>query len=275
MSQPRILVCNDDGIFSNGIRALAGALEQLGHVDVVAPNAQQSAVGHALTVSMPLRVERYEHNDKFFGWAVSGTPADCVKLASQNLLPSKPDLLVSGINFGRNTAVSIVYSGTVSGATEGTMLGIPSIAISLDNFATDADFSASAKVAVAMAKKVLRYGLPPGVLLNINVPAIPEQDIQGIQTVPQGESFWNDHYDERVDPMGRTYYWLHGDYVLAGDNSDDHALNNGYIAITPIHYRLTDQEMMKRLEGWQLDSLNPFASDDSAIDIPTTTIASS
>lgn len=259
MARPNILVCNDDGIFSPGIRALADALGTIGNVDVVAPNAQQSAVGHALTVADPLRVERYEHNGEFFGRAVNGTPADCVKLAVSHLLPHKPDLLVSGINFGRNTAVSLVYSGTVSGATEGTMLGIPSIAVSLDNFAPDADFGPSAKVARSMAEQVLERGLPPGVLLNVNVPAVPSEKIRGIRTAPQGESFWNDHYDERKDPMGRTYYWLEGEYRMTGEGSDDHALNDGYISVTPIHYRLTDQEMLERLSTWNLESLDPFA----------------
>ena len=142
--RPRILLCNDDGIFANGIRALAGRMAELGEVDVVAPNAQQSAVGHALTVASPLRVERYEHNGQFFGRAVNGTPADCVKLAVCHLLDYRPDLLVSGINHGRNTAASLVYSGTVSGATEGTMMGIPSIAVSYDDLVRDADFSAAA-----------------------------------------------------------------------------------------------------------------------------------
>lgn len=261
MSQPQILVCNDDGIFSNGLRAVAKALERIGHVDIVAPNAQQSAVGHALTVAVPLRAERYEHNQKFFGWAVSGTPADCVKLATTQLLSYKPDLLVSGINYGKNTAISIVYSGTVSGATEGTMLGIPSIAISLDTFSPDADFEAAADVAVSMAQQVLQHGLPPGVLLNVNVPALPANQIKGIRVVPQGESHWNDNYDKRVDPMDRTYYWLEGEYVMVGADSDDHALKDGYVAVTPIHYRLTDHETMEKLSAWKLDSLNPFRSE--------------
>ncbi len=253
MSQPRILVSNDDGIFSKGIRALAAELGKLGHVDVVAPNAQQSAVGHALTVAVPLRVERHEHNDRFFGWSVNGTPADCVKLAARHILPYQPDLLVSGINHGRNTAISLVYSGTVSGATEGTMLGIPSIAVSLDDFSPEADFTAAARYARRIARQVLQNGLPPGVLLNVNVPAIAEEEIKGIRTAPQGESYWNDHYDERIDPMDRTYYWLHGDYVIVGEESDDHILNDGYVSVTPIHYRLTDEEMLRQLQTWTFD----------------------
>lgn len=266
MSRPRILVCNDDGIFSGGIRALAGALARIGHVDVVAPNAQQSAVGHALTVAMPLRVERYEHNGRFFGWAVNGTPADCVKLAARHLFDEPPDILVSGINHGRNTAVSLVYSGTVSGATEGTMLGIPSIAVSLDDFSPEADFGPAAEIACAIAEKTLERGLPPGVLLNVNIPAVPASQIRGIKTAPQGESFWNDRYDERTDPMERPYYWLHGEYILSGAESDDHALNDGYVSVTPIHYRLTDHEMLQRLGEWGLESMPLFGEGEK----PTT-----
>lgn len=260
MSQPRILVSNDDGIFSKGIHALTRALRRLGHVDVVAPNAQQSAVGHALTVAVPLRVERYEHNDQFFGWAINGTPADCVKLAARHLLPYQPDLLVSGINHGRNTAISLVYSGTVSGATEGTMLGIPSIAVSLDDFSPEADCEAAAEITCRIAKEVLQRGLPPGVLLNVNVPALPEEKIKGIKVVRQGESYWDDRYDERTDPMERTYYWLHGDYVMVGQESDDHVLNEGYASVTPIHYKLTDDEMLQQLGSWNFDSPEASAS---------------
>jgi 5'-nucleotidase len=255
MRTPRILVCNDDGIFSNGIRTLVSRLRSIAHVDVVAPNAQQSAVGHAVTVSVPLRVEKYEHGGDFFGWAVNGTPADCVKLASQHILPSPPDLLISGINHGRNTAVSLVYSGTVSGATEGTMLGIPSIAVSLDDLSMEADFTAAAEIAVKLARIVLHRGLPPGVSLNVNVPALPLEEIRGIRIVPQGESYWNDVYDERKDPMGRSYFWLHGDYVTTGDDTDDHAIDDGFVAVTPIHYRLTDDESLEMLHEWGLEGM--------------------
>lgn len=247
--RPRILLCNDDGIFANGIRALAGRMAELGEVDVVAPNAQQSAVGHALTVASPLRVERYEHNGQFFGRAVNGTPADCVKLAVCHLLDYRPDLLVSGINHGRNTAASLVYSGTVSGATEGTMMGIPSIAVSYDDLARDADFSAAAEMALRIARIVLREGLSPGVLLNVNVPKLPLEEIRGIRVTRQGDSYWDDRYDERTDPMGNPYYWLHGDYITVGTNTDDHALAEGYVSVTPVHYRLTAEE---EIGAWEL-----------------------
>jgi 5'-nucleotidase len=251
----RILVSNDDGIDSPGITALARALRSIGEVDVVAPDTQQSAVGHALTVARPLRAVKHERNGEFFGWAISGKPADCVKLAVTHLLPERPHIVVSGINHGRNTAVSLVYSGTVSAATEGTMLGIPSIAISLDDFSQTADFDFAAKVAAWLTPIVAGRGLPHGTLLNVNVPAIPESEIKGVRIAEQGESFWSDSYEARFDPMGRPYYWLKGEYVVTGvENSDDHAIEAGYVSITPIHYRLTDFRLLEQMREWGIES---------------------
>jgi 5'-nucleotidase len=258
LEQLRILVANDDGIDSAGIYALATALRRVGEVTVIAPDTQQSAVGHALTVSVPLRVSKHERRGEFFGWAVSGKPADCVKLAVQHLLPERPHVLVSGINHGRNTAVSLIYSGTVSAATEGTLLSIPSIAISLDDFSEDADFSYAGKVAAWIAPIVARRGLPRGTLLNVNVPALPESEIRGVKIAQQGTSYWNDSYEVRLDPMGRPYYWLRGEYVKLGDElSDDHALDNNYVTVTPVHYRLTDFETIDMLQGWGIESESP------------------
>lgn len=251
----RILVSNDDGIDSPGIVALAAALHHVGEVYVVAPDTQQSAVGHALTVAVPLRVDEHIRDGVRFGWRVNGKPADCVKLAVQRLLPARPDIVVSGINHGRNTAVSLIYSGTVSGATEGAVLGIPSIAFSLDNFAHDADFTYAAKFAAWFVPIVALRGLPRGVLLNVNVPARDESDIRGVRIAEQGESYWDDTYEERFDPMGRPYYWLTGKYVTTGPpSSDDHAIDNGYVAITPINYRLTDAAMMEQIRTWGLEA---------------------
>ncbi len=250
----RILVSNDDGIDSRGIRALAGALSAIGHVDVVAPMSQQSAVGHALTVSMPLRVERRQRSGEPHGWAVSGTPADCVKLAVQHLLPQRPDILVSGINHGRNTAVSLIYSGTVSAATEGTVMGIPSIAVSLDDFSDDAEFAVAADVARWITGIVAQRSLPRGVLLNVNVPRLPQSQVRGVRIAPQGDSYWNDVYDLRHDPMGRPYYWLTGRHVVLGpEDNDDTLLTAGYVTVTPVHYRLTDDPMLAELRTWNIE----------------------
>lgn len=258
---PRILVSNDDGIDAPGIRALAGAMEEIGEVVVVAPDTQQSAVGHALTVSLPLRATRCDRFDTMRGWSVSGTPADCVKLAVRRLLDAPPDLIVSGINHGRNTAVSLVYSGTVSGATEGTLLGIPSIAFSLDDFSHDADFTYASRLAAWLAPRVIAKGLPRGVLLNVNIPALPEAKVRGLRLARQGDSYWDDVYDERRDPMGRPYYWLSGHNVLMGPTrSDEELLTAGYATITPIHYRLTDETTLKEMETWGLEADGPVRS---------------
>jgi len=253
--KPRILVSNDDGIDSPGIRALATALRQVGHVDVAAPDKPQSAVGHALTVALPLRATPHYWDGERIGWAVSGYPADCVKLAVKHLLPEPPDLVVSGINHGRNTAVSLIYSGTVSAATEGTVLGIPSIAFSLGDFSPTADFTYAAKVAAWFAQVVTQRKLPRGVLLNVNIPAIPEEQVKGLRVVPQAESYWDDRYEVRQDPMDRPYYWLAGEHVILGpEESDDRMIDAGYVTVTPVHYRLTDEPMLAELKNWAIES---------------------
>lgn len=245
-----ILVTNDDGIASQGIYALVQALRPLGNVTVVAPDRQQSAVGHALTVSEPLRVTRIWRDEQFFGYAVSGTPADCVKLAIARLLDRKPDIVVSGVNHGYNTGINVLYSGTVSAATEAILLGIPAIAISLGSFDENADCSIAARTAAYLVERYADLGLPPTTLLNVNVPALPEEQIKGVRITRQGHGMWNDTYDERLDPMGRPYYWLCGTYnhLDSDPNADDVAVEQGYIAITPIHYQLTDYEALELLK---------------------------
>ncbi len=264
MADFRILVSNDDGIDSPGIWALVSALREIAHVDVVAPDTQQSAVGHALTVAVPLRIEKHERNGSFFGWAINGKPADCVKLAIQHILPEPPHLVVSGINHGRNTAVSLVYSGTVSAATEGTILGVPSIAFSLDDFSREADFAYAAEIARWLAPIVHRQKLPHGTLLNVNIPAVPKEQVKGVRLTHQGDSFWNDTYEERHDPMGRPYYWLTGDYIRDNtEGSDDEALEEGYVTITPIHYQLTNEPFLQSMKKWEIESDTPLSSSDA------------
>ncbi len=245
----RILVTNDDGIEARGLHALADALRPLGEVVIVAPDRQQSAVGHALTVSEPLRVTPVYAHGQHLGYAVTGTPADCVKLAVTTLLPWRPDVVASGINHGRNTAVNILYSGTVSAATEGTLLGIPSIAFSVDSYDPAAELAAAAAIARGLVELLPTLGLPPGTLLNVNIPALPPERIRGIRITRQGRSLWRDWYERRHDPWGREYFWLAGEYVLAdGDpDADDIALTHGYVSITPIHYALTDMVTFERL----------------------------
>ena len=198
----RVLISNDDGIDAPGIFALAQEMKKIADVTIVAPDRQQSAVGHAITMNYPLRAIPFRKNGEFFGYAVDGTPADAVKLGVRFLLKEKPELLMSGINHGSNTAINILYSGTVSAATEGTVLGIPSIAVSLTTH-DQADFSYAAKFAAHLAARVVEEGLPRGTLLNVNVPAVPEEKICGVRITRQGNSSWEDTFDVRRDPAGR------------------------------------------------------------------------
>lgn len=250
---PRILVTNDDGINAPGLAALRYAMEEVGEVTVVAPESEKSAVGHAITILDPLRVWDFEKNGEFFGYAVSGTPADCVKIAYWALLDEKPDLVVSGINQGSNTGINIIYSGTVSAATEGTILGIPSLAISLTTY-TNPDFRYAAKLAKQLAAAVLERGLPEGTFLNVNVPAVPEAEIRGIAITRQGRAIYKERFDKRVDPQSRVYYWLTGSKVYLEEDGDvdDTAIMENKVSITPIHYDLTSYTFLDELKRWKI-----------------------
>jgi len=247
-----ILISNDDGIDSPGIFALATELKKIANVTVVAPESQQSAMGHALTINKPLRLHRFDRAGELFGYAVDGTPADCVKIALSHVLDVRPDLVVTGINHGRNTAVNILYSGTVSGATEGMLTGIPSIAVSHDSHSYDRDMTTAAKYARIIAAKLHASGLGKGRLLNVNVPDLPESHIKGIRTVRQGGSIWEDSFEKRVDPFGHDYYWFSGRYSHIDEDpySDDQALKDGYVTITPLRFELTDTELMDNIQSF-------------------------
>jgi len=252
----RILVSNDDGIDAPGLYALVQELRRIGSVFAVAPDKQQSAIGHAITMNYPLRAKEFKKDGVFFGYAVEGTPADSVKLAVKALLKEKPDLLVSGVNHGANTAISIIYSGTVSAATEGTILGIPSIAVSLTTYGP-ADFRYAARFARKLALIVARKGLPEGTLLNVNVPAIPEDEIRGVVVTRQGRAIWNDVFELRRDPANKEYYWLTGalEDSDTGLHFDQAAVRNQYVSVTPIHYDLTDYPMLETMKRWGIHKL--------------------
>ena len=202
-----ILLTNDDGIYAPGIAALQKALRRLGTVSVVAPMMEQSAVGHSITLVHPLRVIAAERRGKFFGYGVSGAPADCVKLAVQELLKRSVDLVVSGINLGSNAGVNALYSGTVAAAVEGVMLGIPGIAVSMD-FCERPEFGPAARIAQRLIEAVVRRGLRPDMLLNVNIPALPLKRIKGIKVTPQSRRMPAEGFERRTDPMGRHYYWI-------------------------------------------------------------------
>lgn len=249
-----ILISNDDGIFSEGIATLIREIKAIADVTVVAPETQQSAVGHAITVHRPLRVREVQKEGAFFGYAVDGTPADCVKLATRHLMPAKPDLVISGINHGSNTAISVIYSGTVSAATEGTILGVPSFAVSLTSFESNVDYSYAARFARRLALTVIERGLPNGTLLNVNVPPVPEEQIRGVVITKQGKSIWNDEFEARRDPGNRQYFWLKGELVEL-DNEEDidqRAILNNMVSITPIQYDLTNYALIAPLREWNI-----------------------
>ncbi len=257
MKRPLILVSNDDGYDSPGIYALAMALRSIADIVVVAPATQQSAVGHAITVQTPLRARPIERGRNFTGWAVEGTPADSVKLGVSTLLKKKPDLVVSGINHGMNTSVNVIYSGTVSAATEGAVLGIPAIAFSLASHSLKADMRAAATFARKLSAEILKRGMPRGTLLNVNVPAVPQEEIEGVAVTKQGRSWWDDGFETRRDPVGRDYYWLVGKYVWDKDPIvDDAALRKNMISVTPLHYSLTDQSLFEEMQSWNIGRLH-------------------
>ncbi|MCX5750671.1 MAG: 5'/3'-nucleotidase SurE [Candidatus Saganbacteria bacterium] len=251
--KPLILLTNDDGIYAPGIFALYKEMEKIGRVIVVAPSGEQSAVGHAITLTDPLRVTKAVRRGKLFGYAVSGTPADCVKIALVSILKEKPDLVVSGINLGPNLGINVIYSGTVSAATEGTMFDIPSIAMSLGTF-EDPDFSVAAKFARKLSCIVLKKKLPKGVLLNVNVPAISEKKIKGIKITHQSKITFKEKFEKRIDPRKRTYYWMAGSVKPPRESSDAdfQAVKEGYISITPVHYDMTAYEELENLRSWKL-----------------------
>jgi 5'-nucleotidase len=251
-----VLISNDDGIAAPGIHALVKEIRKIAKVTVVAPDRQQSAVGHAITMNYPLRAIPYERDGEFFGYAVDGTPADAVKLGVRYLLKERPDLVVSGINHGSNTAINILYSGTVSAATEGTVLGIPSIAVSLTTY-DEADFTYAAKFSARLAAVVLERGLPAGTLLNVNVPAVSPERIAGVRITRQGKSTWEDTFDVRRDPANREYFWLTGRMVTTDTDpsTDQIAVKENYISISPIRYDLTDEAMVEAMKEWGVGDL--------------------
>lgn len=255
--RPLILVCNDDGIDAPGIIALASAMDDLGDVYVVAPIDEQSAVGHAITFKDPVRARSWQFevpSGHVPAYAVTGTPADCVKLAVHQLLPRKPDLVVSGINRGPNTAVNVIYSGTVSAATEAAILGLDAIAFSLCAWGGQ-DYEPAAQYALTIARKVMRMGMPAGVLFNVNIPALPHGEIKGITVTRQARSRWEESFVERLDPFNQPYYWLSGHFVNLdeGQNTDLHAVESGYVSLTPIQYDLTAHEKIDELKAWNWD----------------------
>ncbi len=255
MSQrPLILICNDDGITAPGIIALVNAVKDLGEVIIVAPDSPQSAMGHAVTISKPLRLEQTKLYGEIPSFQCSGTPADCVKLAVDKVLHRKPDLLLSGINHGSNSSINILYSGTMSAAMEGAIEGIPAAGFSLCDFSYDADFGIASKIARDVAKNIIQNGLPAGVLLNVNVPKVNLASFKGTRICRQALAKWEEEFDERFDPNGKKYFWLSGKFVNfdKGDDTDEWALANNYASIVPVQFDLTAHNAISYLNQWTI-----------------------
>lgn len=258
MSQgkPLILVTNDDGITAPGIRMLINIMNEIGDVYVVAPDSPQSAMGHAITINNTLYCDpiTVDKNAPQKEYSCSGTPVDCVKMATRQILKRKPDLCVSGINHGSNSAINVIYSGTMSAAVEAGIEGIPAIGFSLLDYSMEADFEPARKYVKTIVENVLQNGLPKGVVLNVNIPKLSKEEIKGIKICRQANAHWVEEFDKRTNPMGKDYYWLSGKFINEdkGEDTDEWALQNGYVSIVPTQFDLTAHHYIQELNNWSL-----------------------
>ena len=253
--KPLILVTNDDGISAPGIRALISVMNEIGNVVVIAPDSPQSAMGHAITINSTLHCHKIKIDDgPQIEYSCSGTPADCVKLGINEILDSKPDICVSGVNHGSNSSINVIYSGTMSAAIEATIEGVPAIGFSLLDYRWKANFNHIKNYIKEITLKALDKGIPKGIALNVNFPNLIESEIKGIKICRQAKAYWIEKFDKRTNPQGREYYWLTGEFVNEdkSKDTDEHALNSGYISIVPVKHDLTDHDSMKRIKEWDL-----------------------
>lgn len=250
-----ILISNDDGIYSKGLYELAKEMTRLGSVAVVAPDKEQSATGHAITMHQPLRCKKIKlHDLDIEAWRVSGTPADCIKIGVETLLPERPQLIVSGMNNGENLGTDIIYSGTVSAAIEGAIFNIPSIAVSYEGH-HEADFPIAARAAVDIIEQVLEKSNWKYLLLNINIPEVKSiNDLKGVRIAKLGVKKYRNNFEERKDPRGNTYYWLAGELIEDDieDDTDIFAVRNGYASVTPLNIDLTGYEKIESIIEWNI-----------------------
>ncbi len=250
--RPLILVTNDDGITAKGIDSLQKIMRQFGEVVVISPDSPQSGMGHAITIGEPLRLNKGHFFNGIDAYSCSGTPVDCVKLGIYEILHRKPDLIVSGINHGANTATNVLYSGTMSAAVEGAMEGIPSVGFSLCSYDANANFESSMKVVEQVTTQVLKNGMPEGVCLNVNIPEADE--VVGIKVCRQSHAFWEDSFDKRLDPFKQPYYWLTGDFVEQNqaEDTDLYWIEKKYATVVPTQFDMTAYKAMKTIEKWEL-----------------------
>lgn len=257
MAKPLILVTNDDGITAPGLRALVRFMKDIGDVVVVAPDSPQSGKGHAITLDIALYSKKMKidlENGANEEYSCSGTPADCVKMALQELLGRKPDICVSGINHGANSSINVIYSGTMSAAIEAGIEGVPAIGFSLCDYSWNADFSHAESFVKKIVKEALTNGIPPGVVLNVNIPKATESEIKGIKICRQAKGNYKEKFDKRTNPMGKDYYWLTGEFELLdkGEDTDEWALANDYISVVPTQFDLTAHHAIQTINNWNL-----------------------
>jgi len=257
MEKPLILVVNDDGITAPGIRNLIKIMRDFGDVIVIAPDSPQSGKGHAITIEDTIRCDKVIiEKGTQIEYSCSGTPVDCVKLAVNQILDRKPDLCVSGINHGSNSSINVIYSGTMSAAVEGALEGIPSIGFSILDYAHNANFKESIPYIKKITKQVLKHGLDNGVCLNVNIPkSIKGKKIKGLKVCRQANANWEEEFEERIDPKGKTYYWLTGKFVNydKGSDTDEWALANHYISVVPVQFDITAHSSLSSINKLLLD----------------------
>jgi 5'-nucleotidase len=249
---PLILITNDDGVEAKGLQSLIETIRPLGTVVVVAPADPQSGMSHAITVKVPLRLTKVREEENLTVYKCYGTPVDCVKMALNHLLPEKPDLLLSGINHGSNSAASVFYSGTMGAALEGSINEIPSIGFSLLNLDHDADFATAQHFTGIITRDVLLNGLSHSVCLNVNIPDVQADKVAGIKICRQNRGYWQEEFDQRTDPAGKHYFWLTGVFHNTepeATDTDEWALNNNFVSIVPLQTDLTHHTALKELSN--------------------------
>ncbi|HIS33973.1 MAG TPA: 5'/3'-nucleotidase SurE [Candidatus Avirikenella pullistercoris] len=248
-----ILITNDDGINAKGLRALIEVASEFGKVTIVAPEMGMSGMSHAITMTNPLFLRRIKIADSVEVYACQGTPVDCVKIAVDSIMEEAPTLILSGINHGSNSNVSVLYSGTMGAATEGATYNVPSIGFSLTSHLANADFTAARYYVKEILEKVLQHNCNKSLCLNVNIPSIPSEEIKGIKLCRQANGFWQEEFDKKLDPRGREYYWLVGKFINTepeAADTDEWALRNGYVSIVPVQVDMTDYKTLKKAETW-------------------------
>lgn len=254
MKKPLILVTNDDGFTAKGIKSLINAVSEFGDLLIIAPDKPQSGMGHAITVNEPLRISKSDYFGKHEMYICSGTPVDCIKMGIYKSKDRMPDLIVSGINHGSNAATNVLYSGTMSAAVEGALEGIPSVGFSLLDHDMDANFEPAMHFVKKIVKEALDKKMEKGICLNVNVPKLPLSEIKGTKVCRQARAFWDDTFDERIDPLGKQYYWLAGEFHDHdnGTDTDMSALDNNYVSIVPVQFDMTAHHAISHLNKWEL-----------------------